>query len=296
MEHKSAFIAVMGSPNVGKSTLINRIVGEKVSIVSDKAQTTRSRIAGICSTPDDQMVFLDTPGVQNPKNKLGEYMVRTAFGALEDVDAALLMVDATHGVGPRDEALIQRLIPGSIPVLAAVNKADEVIKEKLDAAVQKLKELGVPADHIHVISAKTGAGVPELYAALRAYLKPGPRYYPDDEYTDQSERMMASEIIREKALLLLREEVPHGVGVLIERMEPRQGAEIVDVEAALLCEREGHKGIIIGRGGGMLRRIGTEARRDLEKLLGAKVYLKLFVRVEENWRDSVRVMKELGYQ
>lgn len=296
MEHKSAFIAVMGSPNVGKSTLVNRIVGEKVAIVSEKAQTTRSRIAGICSTPDDQMVFLDTPGVQNPKNRLGEYMVKTAFGALEDIDAALLVVDALHGVGPRDEALAPKLLSCGAPVLAAVNKADAAGKEKADAAVQALATLGVPEDSIYVISAKTGEGVDALHQALRIYLKPAPRYYPGDEYTDQSMRAMASEIVREKALWLLREEVPHGVGVLVERMEQREDGSMWDIEAALLCEREGHKGIIIGRGGEMLKRIGTMARKDLEEMLGMKVYLKLFVRVEENWRDSVRVMKELGYQ
>jgi GTP-binding protein Era len=286
----------MGSPNVGKSTLVNCIVAEKVAIVSDKAQTTRSRIAGICSTPDDQMVFLDTPGVHTPKNRLGEYMVKTAMGTLEDIDAALIVVDAVHGVGERDEALVPRLLNCGAPVLAAVNKADAAGKDKVDAAVQRLVELGVGADRIHVISAKTGLGVPELHAALREYLKPGPRYYPGDEYTDQPMRAMAAEIIREKALRMLREEVPHGVGVLVERMEMREDGSMWDVEAALLCEREGHKGIIIGRGGDMLKRIGTAARKDLEEMTGDKVYLKLFVRVEENWRDSVRVLKELGYQ
>jgi GTP-binding protein Era len=296
MEHRSAFIAVMGSPNVGKSTLVNRIVGEKVAIVSDKAQTTRSRIVGIFSTPEDQMVFLDTPGVHTPRTKLGEYMVKTAMGALEDVDAALLVVDAQHGVGPRDEALIEKLLSYGLPVLAAVNKGDAAGPDKSRACADKLIALGVPSDSIYVISARTGAGVPGLFSELRAYLKPGPRYYPGDEYTDQSERVMAAEIIREKALQLLREEVPHGVGVRIERMEARPGGSMTDVEAVLLCERDGHKGIIIGRGGDMLKRIGTEARRDLEKLLDAKVYLKLFVRVEENWRDRERVLKELGYQ
>lgn len=296
MEHKSAFIAVMGSPNVGKSTLVNRIVGEKVAIVSDKAQTTRSRIAGICSNPDDQMVFMDTPGVQNPKNKLGEYMVKTAFGTLEDIDAVLLVVDAQHGVGSRDEALAPKLLSSGAPVLAAVNKADAVIQGKLDVAVQRLQELGIPADKIYVISAKTGTGVDELHKALREYLKPAPRYYPGDEYTDQSMRVMAAELIREKALILLREEVPHGVGVMVERMEEREDADMWDIEAVLLCERDGHKGIIIGRGGEMLKRIGSQARKDLEEMLGVKVYLKLFVRVEENWRDSIRVMKELGYR
>ncbi len=296
MEHKSAFIAVMGSPNVGKSTLVNSIVGEKVAIVSDKAQTTRTRIAGVCSTKDDQMVFLDTPGVQSPRNRLGEYMVKTAMRTLEDIDAALIVVDAVHGVGERDEALVPKLLGSGAPVLAAVNKSDAAGADKVKAAVARLAELGVEPDRIYVISAKTGAGVPELHAALRVYLKPAPRYYPDDEYTDQSMRAMAAEIIREKALRLLREEVPHGVGVLIERMEPREDARIWDVEAVLLCERDGHKGIIIGRGGAMLKRIGMEARKDLEEMVGDKVFLQLFVRVEENWRDSVRVLKELGYQ
>lgn len=295
MEHQSAFIAVMGSPNVGKSTLVNALVGEKVAIVSDKAQTTRSRIAGILSTEEDQMVFLDTPGVHSPRSRLGEYMVKTAYGALEDVDAALVVIDAVHGVGERDEALLQRLLGSGVTVVAAVNKADAAGEKKCAEAAEKLKALGVPAQAVHVLSAKTGEGVAALASVLRGYLQPGPRYYPGDAYTDQSMRAMAAEIIREKALRLLREEVPHGVGVLIERMEPREDG-LWEVEAALLCERDGHKGIIIGRGGEMLKRIGTAARKDIEQMVDARVFLKLFVRVEENWRDSVRVLKELGYQ
>ncbi len=294
MTHHSAFIAVVGRPNAGKSTLVNRIVGEKVAIVSKKPQTTRNRIVGVLTGRDYQMVFIDTPGVHDPKNRLGEFMVKTAFDATRDVDAVLFLVDAVRGVNDADIGILERLIKGGLPVVAAVNKTDKAGKERSLETVSALQEAG--QEEVLQISAKTGDGVDELIAALKQYLQPGPRYYPDDEYTDQPERVIAAEMIREKALLLLDEEVPHGIGVQVERVSYREDKDITDVSAVIICERNSHKGIVIGKGGRMLKRIGTEARKDLEMLFGTKVYLELFVKVEENWRDSVRMMRELGYE
>lgn len=295
MEHKSAFIAIVGRPNVGKSTLINRMVGEKVAIVSSKPQTTRNRIAGVVTGQDYQMVFLDTPGLHAPKNRLGELMVKTALDAARDVEAVLFLCDARRGVEDEDLKLLRRLLSGGAPVVAAVNKTDAAGGAASLAAAGKLAGAGLAADAL-LISAKTGDGVAALMAALMQYLVPGPKYYPGGEYTDQPERMIAAEMIREKALSLLREEVPHGVGVMVESVKQREDKDIVDVAATLICERSSHKGIIIGRGGLMLQRIGSEARRDLEMLFGSKVYLELWVKVEEGWRDSTRVMRQLGYE
>ena len=294
MTHQSAFIAVVGRPNAGKSTLVNRIVGEKVAIVSKKPQTTRNRISGVLSGRDYQMVFVDTPGVHDPKNRLGEYMVKTAFDATRDVEAVLFLVDANRGVTEADIEILGRLIKGGLPVVAAVNKTDKAGKQKSLEAVNALQEAG--QEQVLQISAKMGDGVDELVAALKQYLVPGPRYYPDDEYTDQPERVIAAEMIREKALQLLEEEVPHGIGVMVERVGYREDKDITDVSAVIICERESHKGIVVGKGGKMIKRIGTEARKDLEMLFGTRGFLELFVKVKENWRASARTMRELGYE
>ena len=295
MEHKSAFIAIVGRPNVGKSTVMNRIVGAKVAIVSKKPQTTRSRISGVVTGQDYQMVFLDTPGIHSPRNRLGEFMVKAAFDSARDVEAILFMCDAQRGVEPEDLALLDKLLKGGLPVVAAVNKTDAAGKQKSLDEAQKLKEAGLETQP-HLISAKNGDGVDELLASLKQFLVPGPKYYPDDEYTDQPERIIAAEMIREKALRLLQEEVPHGIGVFVNSVKPREDKDIVDISATIICERETHKGIIIGRGGKMLKSIGTEARKDLEMLFDSKVFLELWVKVEEGWRDSTRVMRELGYE
>jgi len=295
VEHQSAFIAIVGRPNVGKSTIMNRIVGAKVAIVSKKPQTTRNKIVGVLTGQDYQMVFLDTPGVHTPRNRLGEYMVKTAFDSARDVEAILFMCDAQRGAEQEDMDILEKLLKGGLPVVAAVNKTDAAGKQKSVDTAQKLIDAGLECAP-YLISAKTGEGVDELLAALKQFLNPGPRYYPDDEYTDQPERVIAAEMIREKALRLLMEEVPHGVGVSVDSVKHREDKDIVDVSATIICERATHKGIIIGHGGKMLKRIGTEARKDLEMLFGTKVYLELWVKVEEGWRDSVRVMRELGYE
>ena len=290
---RSAFIAVIGSPNVGKSTLVNRIVGAKVAIVSNKPQTTRNRIAGILKQDDFQMVFLDTPGIFAPRDRLGEFMVKTAFDAFRDVDAVLFVCDALHGIGERDSELLQELVSGETPFVVAVNKADAA-GNKSGQTARELKKAG--AGDVHIISAKTGDGVDGLMEALKEYLAEGPQYYPDDYYTDQPERVVAAEMIREKALRALRQEVPHGIGVVVEKVAERKGRGLTDVSAVIICERDSHKAIIIGKGGNMLRRIGSEARKDLEMFFGTKVFLQLFVKVEPGWRDNKRVMHELGYE
>ena len=295
MEHKSAFIAIVGRPNVGKSTIMNRIVGAKVAIVSKKPQTTRNKIAGVVTGQDYQMVFLDTPGVHSPRNRLGEYMVKTAYDSARDVEAILFMCDAQRGIEQEDLDILQKLLRSGSAIVAAVNKTDAAGKQSSLDAVQKLRDAGYEGE-AYLVSAKTGEGVDELLAVLKKFLIPGPRYYPDDEYTDQPERVIAAEMIREKALRLLMEEVPHGIGVSIDSVKHREDKDIVDVTATIICERSTHKGIIIGHGGKMLKRIGTEARKDLEMLFGTKVYLELWVKVEEGWRDSTRVMRELGYE
>ena len=280
---------------MGKSTIMNRIVGAKVAIVSKKPQTTRSRISGVVTGKDYQMVFLDTPGVHAPRTKLGEYMVKTALDSARDVEAILFMVDAQRGVDQEDIELLERLLKGGLPIAAVVNKTDAAGKQKSLEEAQKLKDAGLDGEPF-LISAKNGDGVDELLASLKQYLVPGPKYYPDDEYTDQPERIIAAEMIREKALRLLQEEVPHGIGVFVNSVKQREDKDIVDISATIICERETHKGIIIGRGGKMLKSIGTEARKDLEMLFDSKVFLELWVKVEEGWRDSMRVMRELGYE
>ena len=296
MSFKSAFIAIVGSPNVGKSTLINRIVGAKVAIVSKKPQTTRNKIVGILTGRDYQLVFLDTPGVHSPKNKLGEYMVKTAFDTTRDVEAVLFVCDAKHGLGERDKDILHQLIKGGLPIIAAVNKIDAVGKQKIIAIAESIQGEGLPPDGVFFISAKTGEGVDELMTDIKRYLVDGPKYYPDNEYTDQPERIIAAEMIREKALGLLKEEVPHGIGVRVDKVVFRKDKPIVEVSATIICERQSHKGIVIGKGGKMLKNIGTQARGDLEMLFGTKVFLELWVKVEESWRDSVRVMQDLGYE
>lgn len=290
----SGFVAIIGSPNVGKSTLMNRFVGQKVSIVSRKAQTTRSRIMGVVSRRGYQIVFLDTPGVTLPKNKLGEYMVKVAYDSLNEVEAILFMVDAVNGIREKDEAIIEKLRMAKAPVIAAVNKTDAASPEGVEAAAERLAKESFIKEIIR-ISAADGSGMEELEAALKARLVEGPQYFPEDMVTDQPERVICGEIIREKALTLLKEEVPHGIGVGIERMALREDG-MYDIWATLYCERESHKGIIIGRQGSMLKRIGSEARGDMERLLGARVNLQVWVKVKNDWRNSASVMKELGYE
>ncbi len=282
----------MGSPNVGKSTLMNALVGEKVAIVTQKAQTTRNKVVGILTKPEYQIVFLDTPGLHTPHNKLGEYMVKTAYDANRDVDLTIMVIDGLVGILQRDSEIVQKL--NSDRFLVLINKIDAVKPEKVQLLMDKLIALGVKETAICSASAKEGWGLPELERKIVTYLRPGPQYYPPDMVTDRPERFLASELIREKALLCLREEIPHGVGVEIEKVE--EAGAITNVSAVLYCERDSHKGIIIGKGGSMLKQIGSEARKDLEMLFGTKVFLQLFVKVKEDWRNSAFMLKTLGYR
>jgi len=294
--YKSGFFSIIGCPNAGKSTLLNRLVGQKVAIVSGRPQTTRNKITGVLTRPGYQMIFLDTPGVAAPKNRLGDYMLKTAYDALYEVEAVIFLLDPIDGLRERDEALVARLkaVKGA-PIIGVVNKSDAASMDRMERAKAFLSEAGCFA-RIASVSARTGDGVPELENLLRDYLIEGPQYFPEDMVTDQPERVVCGELIREKTLELLREEVPHGVGVAIDRMEVRPEGGLTDVWATIYCERSGHKGILIGKQGAMLKKIGAAARRDMEWMLGSRVNLQLWVKVKEDWRNSVSVMRELGYE
>lgn len=293
-EFLSGFISIVGCPNVGKSTLLNRLIGQKIAIVSDRAQTTRNKITGVLTRKNYQIVFLDTPGVTNPKNKLGEYMQKVAFDACNEVEAILFVVDPIEGLRQRDEQLVEKLKTARAPVIALVNKSDIAKTVELEEAEDKLKKNGVFSE-VMKVSATSGMGIDALEQLLCRYLVPGPKYFPDDMVTDQPERVICGELIREKALRLLREEVPHGVGVGVDKMELRDDG-LMDVYATIYCERESHKGIIIGKGGAMLKRIGADARRDIEWMLGCRVNLQLWVKIKEDWRNKPSVLHELGYE
>ena len=292
MGYKSGFIALMGCPNAGKSTLMNALIGEKVAIVSEKAQTTRNKVVGILTRSEYQMVFLDTPGLQTPKNKLGEYMQKTAADAQRDVDLTIAVLDAKVGVLERDKELLKGLAKSEYFIV--LNKADLVESAHLDLLRESLMEMSIAPQRIVIVSAKYRSGLSSLEKMMVEVLPEGPQYYPEDMITDRPERFIAAELIREKALGLLRDEVPHGVGVEIEKVE--ELGTITNIEAAIYCERDSHKGIIIGAKGAMIKQIGSEARRDLEMLFGTKVFLKLFVKVKKDWRNSTAVLKTLGYR
>ncbi len=294
-EFKSGFITIIGSPNVGKSTLMNLLVGQKISIVSERAQTTRNRIAGVVTRKDHQIVFLDTPGVTGAKNRLGEYMLKVAYESLNDVECVLFMLDAVKGVREMDEALIENLRGrvGSTPVVAAINKTDAATFDGIETIRERLEKEDF-IKRIIPISAETGRNVEKLEETLASYLVPGPMYYPEDMVTDQPMRVITAEMIREKALRSLRQEIPHGIGVEIERIALREDG-INDINAVIYCERESHKGIIIGGRGAMLKRIGSAARPEIETLFGTKVNLQLWVKVRPDWRNSANALRELGY-
>ncbi|MCR5611094.1 MAG: GTPase Era [Clostridiales bacterium] len=293
--YKSGFVTIIGSPNVGKSTLMNLMVGQKVSIVSERAQTTRNRIAGVVTREDYQIVFLDTPGVTGAKNRLGEYMLKVAYESLSEVECILFMLDATKGIRDMDETLIANLRQraGETPVVAAINKTDSASFDGIETIRERLEKESF-IKNVVPISAATGRNVDKLEEILKSYLVDGPQYYPEDMVTDQPMRLIAAEIIREKALRSLKQEIPHGIGVDIEKIELREDG-IHDVMAVIYCERDSHKGIIIGGKGAMLKKIGSLARPEIETLFGTKVNLKLWVKVRPDWRNSANALRELGY-
>ena len=289
---KSGFVAILGSPNVGKSTLMNTMVGQKIAIATKRAQTTRNRVTGILTRKEYQIIFLDTPGIHTPKNKLGEYMVRTAYDANKDVDLTLMVLDATVGVGPRDAEILERI--GTNNVFVVINKMDVVPELQLTVMEEKLLAKGYAKHQIKMISATKGTGVYALEKDIVQKLPQGPMYYPEDMVTDRPERFIAAELIREKALHYLREEIPHGVGVDIESVIEYE--DLTEVNAVIYCERDSHKAIIIGKKGAMMKKIASNARIDLEMLFGTKVFLQVFVKVKKDWRNSMHMLRELGYK
>lgn len=289
---RSGFISIVGRPNVGKSTIVNALVGEKVAIVSDKPQTTRNRIMGVVNRPEFQMVLLDTPGVHTPRTKLGQFMDTAVSGALDDVDGVLFVLDGKRGLMEGDRAILER-ISGAREPLVCANKVDLLDRDGREALSAAVREWC--GREPFFVSAKTGENMPELLSILADRLKPGPMYFPPDEVTDMPEEFLTCEIIREKALLCLSDEIPHGIGVELERFLEREDG-VVEINAVLYCEKKSHKGIIIGKNGAMLKRISIMAREDLESIFLTKVFLRVFVKVREDWRNSPTALRELGYQ
>lgn len=291
---KSGFVTIIGRPNVGKSTLMNHLIGQKIAITSNKAQTTRNRIQTVYTCEQGQIIFLDTPGINQAKNKLGEYMLSAVDTALSEMDVVLWLVEPTTYIGRGEQAIIERLKKVHTPVLLIINKIDTVEKEAVEQAVKTYQEAYV-FDAIIPVSALRNRNTEEVLHKILEYFPEGPQYYDEDTITDQPERQIMAEIIREKALRCLEHEIPHGIAVVIERMKDRPDGNIVDIDATIICERDSHKGIIIGKQGVMLKKIGTQARVDMEKLLDTKVNLKLWVKVKKDWRDSEYLLKNFGY-
>ena len=290
---KTGFIAIVGRPNVGKSTLLNSILGEKVAIVSSKPQTTRNRITGIFTRGDEQFVFVDTPGMHKPKNTLGEYMVKAADTSMREADAVVLVVDTGKDISAVEENVIEYLKRSGIPSVLALNKIDQINREELAETISLYASKHDFSAFVP-ISARSGKNVPELLDECAKFLEESPWFFPEDMITDQPERQIASEIIREKILRTLNKEVPHGTAVVIE--EFKDEGSLVRIRAEIFCEKASHKGILVGKNGASLKLIGTYAREELEKMLGTKVYLNLWVKVKENWRESARTVSNFGYR
>ncbi len=293
---KSGFVTIIGRPNVGKSTLLNRLAGEKIAIVSDKPQTTRNTIKTVITRSDCQMIFIDTPGIHKPQTKLGEYMVNVAESSISEVDAVLLLVDATDAKpGAGDLYIVEQLEKLKNPVFLVINKIDRVKKEQILQIINNYKELA-QFTAIVPISAYNGDGVDILLKEITDKLPEGPKYFPDDMLTDQPEKDIAAEMIREKILKLLSEEVPHGVGVEVISFKERKDKDILDIQANIYCEKDSHKGIIIGKQGAMLKKIGSASRYEMEKIFGMKVFLQMWVKVKSDWRNDAAMLKNLGYR
>ena len=294
-KYKSGFVTLIGRPNVGKSTLMNYLIGQKIAITSKKPQTTRNRIQTVLTREDGQIIFVDTPGIHKAKNKLGEYMVNVAERTLNEVDVVLWLVEPTTFIGAGEQHIASQLKKVKTPVVLVINKTDSVKKEDILPAIAAYKDVYDFADIVPV-SARSGDNTEELLKVVMKYLPYGPQFYDEDTITDQPERQIVSELIREKALHSLNEEIPHGIAVAIDKMKERPGKNpMVDIEATIICERDSHKGIIIGKGGAMLKKIGSNARFELERMLDSKVNLKLWVKVKKDWRDSDFMIKNFGY-
>lgn len=293
-DDRTAFVAIVGRPNVGKSSLLNRMLGQKVAIVSSKPQTTRTRIMGVLTEEAVQLVFIDTPGLMKPRNRLGDFMVRSVSESVSGVDACLLVVEAGQRISPADEELIKKFRSMDMPAVLAINKID-LLQDKT-ALMAQIAALSAQYDFAAVVpvSAQTGDGVRDLVDELEKLAMPGGHFFDDDTLTDQPERVLAGEIVREKLLRLLDKEIPHGVAVAVERMREQDNGT-TEIHATIFCERDSHKGIIIGKNGSMLKKVGTYARQDMEAFFGCKINLQLWVKVKEGWRDSEAVLRSLGY-
>lgn len=293
-EFRSGFVAVVGRSNVGKSTILNSILDEKVLIVSDKPQTTRNKIQCVLTKENYQIIFIDTPGIHKARNVLGERMVNSALDSLKEVDLILLVLDIYSGIGPGDRRIINILKDIKTPIIVLLNKIDllddETLKIRTDAFLSEFD-----FDNIIPVSGLKNFNLNNLEATIYNYLEKGPKYYPDDMVTDQPERVIISEFIREKALFFLEEEIPHGVGVEIMSIKKREDQDLIDIEATIFVEKKSHKGIVIGKKGSMLRKIGENARKDIEKLLGTRIFLNIWVKISEDWRNKRNVLKDLGY-
>ncbi len=293
--YKSGFVTIIGRPNVGKSTLMNHLIGQKIAITSNKAQTTRNRIQTVYTCEEGQIIFLDTPGINRAKNKLGEYMMSAVDSALSEMDVVLWLVEPSTFIGKGERAIIERLKKVNTPIILIINKIDTVQEEEVIKAIQTY-EAEYDFEAIIPVSALRDRNTKEVVKTILKYLPEGPQYYDEDTITDQPERQIVAEIIREKALRCLDYEVPHGIAVVIDRMKDRPNGTIIDIDATIICERDSHKGIIIGKQGAMLKRIGTQARIDIEKLLDTKVNLKLWVKIKKDWRDSDYLLKNFGFE
>lgn len=295
MSFKSGFVTIIGRPNVGKSTLANAILGEKIAIMSDKPQTTRNRINAIYTDKESQIIFIDTPGLHKAKTKLGDFMVSSALDTLKEVDAIVFMVDDSDRIGAGDEFILEQLKGIKTPVILAINKVDLISPERYVKIVDNYKSYDFIKEIIS-LSALNNKNIDVLMRYIKSYLEEGPMYYPGDILTDQPEKAVVAEIIREKLLHYLDDEIPHGVAVEIESFKERKKQEMIDIRATIICERDSHKGIIIGKSGRKLKGIGKSAREDIEKLLGVKVFLELWVKVRPGWRDSDTFLKDFGYK
>ncbi|OGX80240.1 GTPase Era [Exiguobacterium sp. SH3S2] len=292
---KSGFVSIIGRPNVGKSTFLNRVIGQKIAIMSDKPQTTRNKVQGVYTTDDTQIIFIDTPGIHKPKHRLGDFMMKVATNALREVDAILFMVNVTEPRGAGDEFIIEKLKGLDTPIILVMNKIDLIHPDEIPAVIEQYTNQLDFAAYVP-ISALQGNNVEPLIGEIKKLLPEGPMYYPADQVTDHPERFIISELIREKVLHNTRDEIPHSIAVNIESIKKRDNSDMVDVEAVIMVERDSQKGIVIGKKGAMLRQVGTEARHDIELLLGTKVYLNLWVKVQKDWRNKMGQLRDLGFR
>ncbi|NSL50294.1 GTPase Era [Calidifontibacillus erzurumensis] len=293
--YKSGFVSIIGRPNVGKSTFLNKVIGQKIAIMSDKPQTTRNKIQGVYTTDSCQIIFIDTPGIHKPKHKLGDFMMKIALNTLKEVDLILFMVNAQEGFGKGEQYIIESLKQTKQPVFLVINKIDQVQPDDLLKIIDEYKGL-YPFKEIIPISALQGNNINTLLEQIEKYMPNGPQYYPSDQITDHPERFIIAELIREKALHLTREEVPHSIAVVMDKLERREDGHTVYIAATIIVERDSQKGIIIGKQGKMLKEIGRLARMDIEALLGSKVYLELWVKVQKDWRNKLSQLRDFGFR